>query len=261
MHPNLVKVTKLQSSFNACVLEGLSYGYLSAQAKMFFEALFGSDVSIISINNELIASENIKDSTSVDAARFAVRYIQKTSLSNTKQVLIFPKADLMTNQAQSVLLKSLEEPQKNNVIVLLVKNINSLLPTIISRVIKINLNIDCNVLNRNKLTEKELKEKSVLEKLVNDLREFSSYVSFLEYLKNNKSDINKIIYLLLEICNEKIVSLDSIYKSKIYTDMITMLPKLNFKLRQNKMFNILISEFVVQLWENNVRGNDENCRC
>jgi len=55
------------------------------------------------------------------------------------KIYIIPDADKMTEQAQNALLKTIEEPPEYAIIMLIVENINGLLPTILSRIVQLNL--------------------------------------------------------------------------------------------------------------------------
>ena len=57
----------------------------------------------------------------------------------TKKVYIVPDAEMMNEQAQNALLKTLEEPPEYAVIILLVANADLMLPTLLSRSIKLPL--------------------------------------------------------------------------------------------------------------------------
>ena len=57
------------------------------------------------------------------------------------KVYIIPQADMMTPQAQNALLKTIEEPPEYAVILLLTSNIDSLLPTIRSRCVRLDLKV------------------------------------------------------------------------------------------------------------------------
>ncbi len=59
--------------------------------------------------------------------------------SSKYKVYIINEAEKMTVQAQNAILKTLEEPPSYAVIVLLVSNVNSLLPTILSRCVTLNM--------------------------------------------------------------------------------------------------------------------------
>lgn len=59
--------------------------------------------------------------------------------SSPRKVYIVNEAEKMTPQAQNALLKTLEEPPEYAVILLLTANVNSLLPTILSRCVVLNM--------------------------------------------------------------------------------------------------------------------------
>lgn len=59
--------------------------------------------------------------------------------SSPYKIYIIPEADMMTEQAQNALLKTLEEPPEYAVIFLLTENADSLLPTIRSRCVMLKL--------------------------------------------------------------------------------------------------------------------------
>lgn len=59
--------------------------------------------------------------------------------SSPYKIYIVPEADMMTEQAQNALLKTLEEPPEYAVIFLLTENADSLLPTIRSRCVMLKL--------------------------------------------------------------------------------------------------------------------------
>lgn len=59
--------------------------------------------------------------------------------SSRYKVYIINEAEKMTTQAQNAILKTLEEPPEYAVILLLVSNVNTLLPTILSRCVLLNM--------------------------------------------------------------------------------------------------------------------------
>lgn len=52
---------------------------------------------------------------------------------NPHRIIIIEDGDSMTHQAQDAFLKTLEEPEGNNIFIVLTENYNTLLPTIVSR--------------------------------------------------------------------------------------------------------------------------------
>jgi DNA polymerase-3 subunit delta' len=79
-----------------------------------------------------------KNSLGVDEIRDANSFLQKTSYLGKFKTVLVENAQTMTQAAMNALLKTLEEPSDNSVIILLTHDIECLLPTIISR---------CRVLN------------------------------------------------------------------------------------------------------------------
>ena len=69
----------------------------------------------------------------IDEIRLASRFLEKTAHIGINKTVLIPKAEKMTVAAANALLKTLEEPTDNSVIVLLSCDATSLLPTIISR--------------------------------------------------------------------------------------------------------------------------------
>lgn len=73
--------------------------------------------------------------------------------SSKYKVYIINEAEKMTTQAQNAILKTLEEPPAYAVILLLVSNINTLLPTILSRCVVLNMKPVRDELVKNYLME------------------------------------------------------------------------------------------------------------
>ena len=69
--------------------------------------------------------------------------------SGPKKIYIVSEGEKMTVQAQNALLKTLEEPPEYAVILILTDNVNTLLPTILSR---------CVVLNMKPVRDAQIKE-------------------------------------------------------------------------------------------------------
>lgn len=73
----------------------------------------------------------------VDKLRNAIEKLESTSVNGHGKVLLIEDAELMTIQAANALLKTLEEPPSSSLIILSTGNPNSLLPTILSRTMKL----------------------------------------------------------------------------------------------------------------------------
>ena len=97
-----------------------------------------------------------KNSLGVDDIRHANSFLQKTAYLGTFKTVLIEHSQSMTSAAANALLKTLEEPSENSVIVLLTNDIENLLPTIISRsrVLNIRPNVGQSLLQS--MTDNEL---------------------------------------------------------------------------------------------------------
>lgn len=97
-------------------------------------ALSGNHPDIITV----IPDED-KQSISVDNIRALYERVMIKPYSADKKVIVIPDAEKMVPQAQNALLKMLEEPPSYIVFLLLTKNSNYFLETVLSRCIKLTL--------------------------------------------------------------------------------------------------------------------------
>lgn len=98
------------------------------------QALSGNQPDIIRIVHEkpnVISVDDIRSQVNADVA--------VKPYSSPYKVYIISEAEKMTVQAQNAILKTLEEPPAYAVIMLLTDNVNSLLPTILSRCVALNM--------------------------------------------------------------------------------------------------------------------------
>ncbi len=99
------------------------------------QALSGSNPDIISITHEKPTSIGVNDIRDQLVADMQIR-----PYSNRYKIYIMDDADKMTIQAQNALLKTIEEPPGYGMIILLTENADGLLPTILSRCVRLELN-------------------------------------------------------------------------------------------------------------------------
>ncbi len=103
------------------------------RCKSCMQADSGNHPDIIRVTHE-------KLSIGVDDIRLQVNAdIQVKPYEGKYKIYIIDDADKLTEQAQNALLKTMEEPPEYAVILLLVSNLTSILPTILSRCVQLNL--------------------------------------------------------------------------------------------------------------------------
>jgi DNA polymerase-3 subunit delta' len=79
----------------------------------------------------LLTSEN--KTLGVDDVRRGNSFLEKTAHLGQMKTILIPQAQLMTVAAANALLKTLEEPSQNSFIILQTEELDTLLPTIVSR--------------------------------------------------------------------------------------------------------------------------------
>lgn len=98
------------------------------------QAMSNNQPDIIRVTHEkpnTISVDDIREQINGD--------VQIKPYSSPYKIYIMNEAEKMTPQAQNALLKTLEEPPEYAIIMLLTTNLNSLLPTILSRCVVLNM--------------------------------------------------------------------------------------------------------------------------
>lgn len=160
----------------AIQLERLSHAYLFAGqeelgkrtlALEIVSTIFGSNQKIENHPDFMFIKAESKD-IQISQIRELIRKISlKPSLAKRK-IAVIDNAHLMNKEAQTCLLKTLEEPRGNCLLILISDKPGYLFPTIISRLQTIKFN-----LVEKKLIEKYLFKNNLLKKEVEEISEIS----------------------------------------------------------------------------------------
>lgn len=118
------------------------------ECRSCLQAQSGNHPDIITVTHEKPASIGVDDVREQINGDIMIK-----PYSSPYKIYIVPEADLMTEQAQNAILKTIEEPPEYAVIFLLTENADSLLATIRSRCVMLKLR---NI--KNKLVKKYLME-------------------------------------------------------------------------------------------------------
>jgi len=122
----------------------LAHAILLCGKKGIGKATFASDLALEITNSNpdvlLIKKEAEKREINVDKIRAIKDFVNQTAAAAQDKFIIIDSACELNKAASNALLKILEEPQKNNFLILVAHNINRVLPTIRSRcqLVKIN---------------------------------------------------------------------------------------------------------------------------
>lgn len=145
-----------------------------------------------------IHAEGISHQTKIEQIRNLRKDACLKPIEARKKVYIIYDADSMTEQASNCLLKTIEEPPKDVIIILIGSNLSSILPTIVSR---------CQIIKfpESKYAKKAHNEEgSYIDEFLNIENRFSSET--LEFIKRPKSEQLKTVDLLLTHFRDMLVS-------------------------------------------------------
>jgi DNA polymerase-3 subunit delta' len=86
---------------------------------------------------------------SIDQIRELTKYINELPVSSDRRIFVIDEAEKLTSEAQNAFLKTLEEPPKYAIIILIVSNESQMLETVRSR---------CTILRFDQLSKDDIKE-------------------------------------------------------------------------------------------------------
>lgn len=178
-------------------------GECSCKSCRSFDSSNHPDYVVINEEEITIKIEQIRDLTK--------KVIEQPIISE-KKVYIINHADKMTTEAQNCLLKTLEEPPRFAVIILITSNLNNILTTIKSRCMKINF-MD--------ISNEELK-KYALEKLGytqitdNLLKSFNGSIGKAILQKENQDIFQQVENIINDLSTKDII--DILSESKVIYD-------------------------------------------
>ncbi len=175
-----------------------------------FEGNANPDYAEITPDGKTLKIEQIRN--------LQARIVEKP-ITSRRKVYVIDDADLMSEESQNCLLKTLEEPPEYAVIILIVSNESRILPTIKSR---------CVIIKFQPLTSKEIKQ--VKPELSDDLIQLlEGSLQNAENIEQKKEQYAQLLNLVNVLENKQLVevfnSADLLYKGK--DDIITLLEYLN----------------------------------
>lgn len=211
------------------------------------------------------------NSIKIEQIRDIQKKIQEKPIISNKKVYIIDDADLMTQEAQNCLLKTLEEPPEFATIILIGSNSNAFLPTIKSR---------CTIMNFDKITNDEMKQylkkqynidninenmiqmyqgsigKAIelkekqeeyknIEKIINNIDQYDlvDFINNAEFLYKCKEEINNVLDYI------NIILLNKSKQEYLYTNCIEIVENTKKRLKQNANYDMSIDNMLFNIWE------------
>jgi len=226
----------LKESFSILSKKGaLSHGYI-----FFGEPQVGKFSFALSLANflekgnfgqaeKMLSEVLVIRESGIDCVREIKNFLWQKPLNSQKRTVIINNADLLTAEAQSAILKITEEPPEHSLIILIVSNLNNILPPILSRLQKIYFSrigkneIGSFLINNLEIKKEKAEELSILAygrpgraiDLMNnkDLSESDGLAQ--KFLKSTSFNRSQLIKKLVEDQKEKPEILDHFFESLI----------------------------------------------
>jgi len=168
-------------------------------------------------NHEDILYISKGDRASVrDSAIIEMQEHLKVKPLGSKSIAVIQDCDLMTTRAQNRLLKTLEEPVGNTLIILLSENMENLTQTILSRCVKFRINPS---LDRT-VGKKESNRRAKAEMIADMCLKREPYYKIKEVLGSKKFTDEEVSVMLDEI--------EEVYRKYITDNYSESLPKYDF---------------------------------
>ncbi len=121
------------------------------------------------------------ESKGIDLVRDIITNSFRKPFNSKILTIIILEADKLTLEAQNSLLKLLEEPPNQTQIILTTQNSDKLLPTVVSRCLKINITPEANEKETNDIKFEDFFQKTFVARL--DLLEKYGVEQYLEFLE------------------------------------------------------------------------------
>jgi DNA polymerase-3 subunit delta' len=100
------------------------------------------DIKIIDVAfMKMLDPDASGESIGIDASREVKNFLWQKPNTSARRTLILDNAELLTTEAQNALLKITEEPPVSSLLILITSDIESILPTIVSRLPKISFGV------------------------------------------------------------------------------------------------------------------------
>jgi DNA polymerase-3 subunit delta' len=134
---DLQSLRKRETLGHGYVFHGPSMVGKKLLAQTFARSLEESDAHPTILSDSLLIEPAENGSIGIDTVREIKNFLWQKPQISLRRTLIINDAELLTTEAQNALLKITEEPPASSLLILITSDIESILPTIVSRLPKI----------------------------------------------------------------------------------------------------------------------------
>lgn len=181
----------------------------------------------------------------IDQIRNMQEKVAEKPIISNKKAYIINDADLMSEESQNCLLKTLEEPPKYTIIILVVSNENKLLPTIKSRCVSVKF---------NKISDEEIKKH--INNISNEqIKLLGGSLKNIENIQEKEEEYNAILKVVETLQKGQLLDLlenaDILYTNK--DNILELLDYLNVILLEKRIIDpiIIVEETKHKIISNN----------
>lgn len=192
----------------------------SGQESTNFEGMFSYNSALPDLKSgEELAS---KKEIGIDQARKALDFLSLRSYFGGWKAVIIDNAEKLTTEAQNCLLKTLEEPKGNTILILVTGQPERLLSTIFSRCQVMKFFGTKEIVKVAERPEKKKKEKEILDELLKIMAgSLAEKFAYTKNIKEEGSDVLEIMQILQKHFREKLLTDVSVPKKlKLLDELI-----------------------------------------
>ena len=201
-----------------------------------------------------------KKNIDIEQIRAMIAHTNKSNFNDKPRFILIDNIENLNKNSINALLKIVEEPKKNLFFILIHNNQTKILPTLISRCLTFNINLNFNevVSISNKITKKNIFE-ILNENLINHYSSPGQIVRLINYSNEKKIDLKNLSLenLLINLIDNNSYKKNT-YVKELLIDLIQLFFLNKYKLSHNKKNYInLYHDFMHKIYNTNKFNLDE----
>jgi len=230
MNPSTEKSVRLfiNNPSSAVVLIAKNGSGKGTIAKYIIDTVKTQSGPLIDLRDLILIGDNT-DKIAIDDVRSSLKNLAYKAIDSKgySRFVVIEHAERLASDSQNMILKTVEEPPENTMVILTIDSKNSLLPTLLSRLTQINIgNIDSKNLKKY-LIDKGFEQKDVDLAMLASSNRIGETFNILSGDNGRIDSLKRCKNILSMSKMEKLVLINNIYKdrpevSSIINDLLTI---------------------------------------
>jgi DNA polymerase-3 subunit delta' len=230
MNPSTEKSVRLfiNNPSSAVVLIAKNGSGKGTIAKYIIDSVKTQSGPLIDLRDLIIIGDNT-DKIAIDDVRYSLKNLAYKAIDSKgySRFVVIEHAERLASDSQNMILKTVEEPPENTMVILTIDSKNSLLPTLLSRLTQINIgNIDSKNLKKY-LIDKGFEQKDVDLAMLASSNRIGETFNILSGDNGRIDSLKRCKNILSMSKMEKLVLINNIYKDRsevsgIINDLLTI---------------------------------------